>query len=161
MPEQRGFPVSKTDELKGRFLRQDATVAVIGLGYVGLPLVREFGSAGFKIIGVDVDRAKVEHLNRGESYIRHIESRVVQSLIDEKRFHATLDFGEIAEADAIVVCVPTPLTKHQTSVDQGLRECFQGVGLETQSAGQATDAARAVTGPVERRLIIFSRSEFH
>ena len=113
MPDQRGKSVSNTGELRDRFVRRDATVAVIGLGYVGLPLVREFGAAGFSIIGVDVDPAKVEQLNRGESYIRHIESRLIQSLIDENKFRATLDFAEVAEADAIVVCVPTPLTKHR------------------------------------------------
>ncbi len=105
--------MSKSDALKGLFLRREATVAVIGLGYVGLPLVREFGAAGFKIVGVDVDPAKVEQLNRGESYIRHIDSRTIQSLIDNNQFIATLDFGEVGKADAIVVCVPTPLTKHR------------------------------------------------
>ncbi len=102
-----------SDELKKRFLGREALVAVVGLGYVGLPLVREFCRASFSTVGIDTDNAKVEKLNIGQSYIRHIDSREISDLVGSGRFRATTDFAEIARADAILVCVPTPLTRHR------------------------------------------------
>ena len=90
-----------------------ATVAVIGLGYVGLPLVRIFSRAGYPVLGFDCDPEKVDKLLRGESYIKHISSPEVAELIDTQRFTPTCDMKRLAEADAIVICVPTPLTKNR------------------------------------------------
>src|SRR5262245_60445570 len=87
-----------------------ARVGVIGLGYVGLPLVLRFAEEHFSVIGFDVDNVKVRKLNAGESYIRHIPSERLQILLKEKRFEATSDFARLAEADCIIICVPTPLT---------------------------------------------------
>jgi UDP-N-acetyl-D-glucosamine dehydrogenase len=89
--------------------RKQAIVGVIGLGYVGLPLVRAFASAGFRCLGFDVDQAKVDKLNAGESYIKHIDPAAMAQLIGEKRFEPTADMGRLAEADCIIICVPTPL----------------------------------------------------
>ncbi len=100
-------------ELEKKILGHQARVAVVGLGYVGLPLVREFCRAGLTTLGVDIDDEKVERLNAGESYIRHIESQEIRDLVESGRFRATADFSEIREADAIIVCVPTPLTRHR------------------------------------------------
>ena len=86
-----------------------AVVAVIGLGYVGLPLIRAFTSAGFKCVGFDVDPVKVDALNAGQSYIKHIESTVIADLVEGGRFDATTDMGRLAEADCVIICVPTPL----------------------------------------------------
>jgi len=86
-------------------------VGVIGLGYVGLPLVREFSRAGFRVIGFDVDADKVRMLQAGESYIKHIPSSMIAQLNADGRFEATGDFDRLAEPDAILICVPTPLTK--------------------------------------------------
>ncbi len=85
-----------------------AVVGVIGLGYVGLPLVRLFAGKGFRVLGFDIDAAKIEKLRRGESYIKSIEAATVRKLL--KRFEPTSDFARLREADAIVICVPTPLT---------------------------------------------------
>ena len=89
---------------------RNVRVGVVGLGYVGLPLVLRFGEEHFSVIGFDVDPEKVRKLNASESYIRHIPAARLQTLIREKQFEATSDFSRLAEADCIIVCVPTPLT---------------------------------------------------
>lgn len=84
-------------------------VGVIGLGYVGLPLVQEFGKAGFPVIGLDVDPSKVAQLSKGESYIRHIPSEGIANMVETGRFTATTDFSAVARCDCLLICVPTPL----------------------------------------------------
>src|SRR5439155_26324558 len=98
------------DELLEKLKSHRATIGIIGLGYVGLPLVLRFGEEHFSILGFDVDSEKVRKLNAGESYIRHIDSTRLKGLRSEHRFEATTDFNRLAEADAISICVPTPLT---------------------------------------------------
>ena len=90
-----------------------ARVGVIGLGYVGLPLVELFAGRGFPVLGLDIDPAKVERLQAGQSYIGHIASERVAALRDGGQFEATADFSRLAEADAILICVPTPLGTHR------------------------------------------------
>jgi len=100
-------------ELKEKIESREALVSVIGLGYVGLPLVVEFGRAGFKVLGFDVDDDKVEALNKGKSYIRHIPPETISSMVENGFFEATSDFGRLDEPDAIIICVPTPLDNHR------------------------------------------------
>jgi UDP-N-acetyl-D-glucosamine dehydrogenase len=90
-----------------------ARVGVIGLGYVGLPLVELFAGKGFPVVGFDIDSSKVEKLQAGQSYIGHIGGDRVAALRDSGRFEATADFSRLGEADAILICVPTPLGKHR------------------------------------------------
>lgn len=85
-----------------------ATVAIVGLGYVGLPIVIRFSDIGFKVIGFDIDENKTTRLNQGESYIEHISSEAIQTAVDNG-FEATVDFQRISDTDAIILCVPTPL----------------------------------------------------
>ena len=92
---------------------RSARVGVIGLGYVGLPLVLIFDEAGFPVIGFDVDAAKTEALTRGESYIRHIGADRVRHAFRSGGVEATTDFDRLAECDAIIICVPTPLGVHR------------------------------------------------
>ena len=99
--------------LLDRIMRFEASVGVIGLGYVGLPLVQTFAARGFRVVGFDVDAEKVERLNAGESYIRHIPAETIARLNDTGRFTATVDFDGLAEMDAILICVPTPLAAGQ------------------------------------------------
>src|SRR3989475_2687061 len=99
------------DELIERIQAHKARIGVVGLGYVGLPLVLRFGEEHFPVIGFDVDPVKVRKLNAGESYIRHIPAARLQALLKEKQFEATSDFARLAEADCIIICVPTPLTE--------------------------------------------------
>jgi len=93
-----------------RFKTRTATVGVVGLGYVGLPLVCRFAEAGFKTIGFDIDPAKVEALKKRQSYIGTVESKRVAEAL-ERGFQPTADYALAAQADAIIICVPTPLTK--------------------------------------------------
>ena len=99
--------------LKDKIARREYTVGVIGLGYVGLPLVLRFGEVGFRVMGFDVDAAKVKQLNDGTSYIEHVPTPRVQALVGAGRFEATADQGRLAEPDAVIICVPTPLTRHR------------------------------------------------
>src|SRR3954469_1515307 len=89
-----------------------AIVAVIGLGYVGLPLLHAFHRAGFRVIGFDVDPKKIEALRRGENYLKHLGADMVKEMVSAGRFEVTDNFARLAEADAIISCVPTPLGRH-------------------------------------------------
>jgi UDP-N-acetyl-D-glucosamine dehydrogenase len=90
---------------------RSALIGIMGLGYVGLPLVREFCDSGFTVIGFDVDEKKVQMLNKGRTYIRHLPASMFQKLIKEGRFTPTSDMALLKKPDAILICVPTPLDK--------------------------------------------------
>jgi UDP-N-acetyl-D-glucosamine dehydrogenase len=89
---------------------KSAKIGVIGLGYVGLPLVRAFVGAGFHTLGFDVDQTKVDRLRSGQSYIEHISSEWIAQCIESERFEPTADMRRLAEADVLLICVPTPLS---------------------------------------------------
>jgi len=92
---------------------KDAVIAIVGLGYVGLPLAREFLKKEFTVLGFDIDEKKVEMLNEGRSYIKHIKNDFLKEFILEKKiFSATSNFSRLKEADHILICVPTPLDDH-------------------------------------------------
>jgi UDP-N-acetyl-D-glucosamine dehydrogenase len=95
--------------LDAKVRSRKATVGIIGLGYVGLPLVRLFATKGFRVLGFDIDENKVALLRRGESYIKSVDAATLRRI--RRRFEATTDFARLAEADAIIICVPTPLTE--------------------------------------------------
>jgi len=89
-----------------------AVVGVIGLGYVGLPLVRELLKAGYHVVGFDIDSSKVDKINNGESYIKHIGNEFIHYFLNTGHLKATSDFTEVSGVDIIIVCVPTPLGAH-------------------------------------------------
>jgi len=89
------------------------TIAIIGLGYVGLPLSLQFANSGIKVIGIDVDIAKADLLNSGKSYIKHIAPESVFDLRQKGLFEASVDFTRVNEAEAVIICVPTPLNKYR------------------------------------------------
>jgi len=89
-----------------------AVIGIIGLGYVGLPLLAAFHRAGFPVLGFDIDRQKIDALHRGQNYLRHLGASLVADMKSAGRFDATDDFSRLAEADAILCCVPTPLGTH-------------------------------------------------
>ena len=103
----------KSAELQEKIANRTARVGVIGLGYVGLPLALIFEERGFQVIGFDVDPKKPEALVRGESYIRHIGKERVAQAFKRGRIQATTAFDRLAECDAVLVCVPTPLGRHR------------------------------------------------
>ncbi len=96
--------------LKEAIERKTAKVGVIGLGYVGLPLIRTFVAGGFQTIGFDVDETKVENLKAGRSYIEHIPSEWIDRCVKEGKFAPTAELDRLGEADALLICVPTPLS---------------------------------------------------
>lgn len=100
-------------ELSEKIKNKSALIGIIGLGYVGLPLGLEFASKGFKVLGFDLDEVKVNYLNKGESYIKHIASKRIKDVLDKGKFSATDQFNKLPEADAIIICVPTPLDEHR------------------------------------------------
>ena len=101
------------EALLQKISERKATVGVIGLGYVGLPLVLLFNKRGFPVIGIDVDPRKVEQLRLGNSYIEHISSSQIEELNDSGSFRATTDPSHVNECDAVLLCVPTPLTRNR------------------------------------------------
>lgn len=96
-----------------RIKRRKVGVGIIGMGYVGLPLVKIFLKKGFAVTGFDVDHRKVEKLNRGESYILHITAGDLKPYLANRQFQATADFSLLAQVEAILICVPTPLDAHR------------------------------------------------
>ena len=92
---------------------REAVIGVVGLGYVGLPLLIEFSKAGFKVVGFDIDETKISKLKDGISYINHISQPDIQNMSNSGKFEAYTDFSYSSECDAILICVPTPLTKHR------------------------------------------------
>ncbi|MBW7896428.1 MAG: nucleotide sugar dehydrogenase [Opitutaceae bacterium] len=88
-------------------------IAIVGLGYVGLPLALQFCRSGVEVVGLDVDPSKVEQLMAGKSYIKHIASEAVKDEVEGKRFVASTDFARVREVEAVIICVPTPLNKNR------------------------------------------------
>jgi len=104
------MPIDRKPEFfKGAQLK----VAIIGCGYVGLPLALRFAEAGHKVTGFDTDPNKVSMLNAGKSYIEHISQNKIQQFVNSRHFGASTDFTKLKEADAILICVPTPLDERR------------------------------------------------
>ncbi|WP_439686856.1 UDP-N-acetyl-D-glucosamine 6-dehydrogenase [Cupriavidus oxalaticus] len=99
-------------ELIGRIKNRESIIGIVGLGYVGLPLMLRYSAIGFRVLGIDIDAQKVEKLNAAQSYIEHIPARSI-ARARETGFEATTDFARAGECDALILCVPTPLSKHR------------------------------------------------
>ncbi len=103
--------ITAAQALQDKIGAHTARVGIVGLGYVGLPLAMEFASAGFDVMGMDVQQAKVETLNTGESYVQDVPTRVLRPFVESGQFRATTDFSAVRDCDTINICVPTPLRK--------------------------------------------------
>ncbi len=101
------------ETLRDKIEARDAGVAVIGLGYVGLPLAVEIASAGFQVLGVDLDKARTDALSKGLNYISDVDDELLGQLVASGRLRATDSYEQIHQVDAVIICVPTPLTKHK------------------------------------------------
>src|SRR5437763_13144977 len=108
MNQLAGQPVG--EQLQSRIDLRTARVAVVGLGYVGLPLAESFAQAGYPVVGFDIDAEKVKKLKTGRSYIGHISSQRIAELVSTNRFEPTADPTCFENVDAVIICVPTPLT---------------------------------------------------
>jgi UDP-N-acetyl-D-glucosamine dehydrogenase len=111
-PKLRGAELAT--HLVSRFKSRQATIGVVGLGYVGLPLCGALVGAGLRTIGFDIDASKIESIEAGHTYIKHLSDGFIAGMRDSGLFSATTDFAAAVKADAIIVCVPTPLTRHRT-----------------------------------------------
>jgi UDP-N-acetyl-D-glucosamine dehydrogenase len=100
-----------SQELRRKIEARQARAGIVGLGYVGLPLAVEFAQVGFDVTGIDVDRSKVDAINRGESYVQDVPASALKPLVRSGKLRATTDFGAVATLDTINICVPTPLRK--------------------------------------------------
>lgn len=103
---------AQAQKLAEKIKNRSAVVGVMGLGYVGLPLLKAFFRGGFQVVGFDVDSAKIDMLSRGESYLKHLGEDFVRQMAGDPKFAVTADLGRLGEADAIIICVPTPLGRH-------------------------------------------------
>lgn len=99
-------------ELVKRLENKTALIGIVGLGYVGLPLMLRYIEVGYRVLGIDIDQTKVDALNKGQTYIEHIPSAMIADATS-KGFQATTDFSRAIEADALILCVPTPLNKYR------------------------------------------------
>jgi UDP-N-acetyl-D-glucosamine dehydrogenase len=134
-------------------------VGVIGLGYVGLPLVHVFWQAGFPVTGFDIDSDKIEKLKSGESYIRHFPHQRIGSMVQSGRFAATDDIAELKNVDAILICVPTPLTATRepdlrfvvSTCEEIARHFREGVLVVLESTTWPGTTAEIVQPILERR----------
>jgi len=97
-------------DLQSRIEEGTAVVGVVGLGYVGLPLALTFAERQFRVLGFDVDAAKIESLGQGKTYIKHLDAGRLRSMLEARRFQASSDFARLSEVDVLLICVPTPLT---------------------------------------------------
>src|SRR5438309_3423111 len=88
-------------------------IAVVGLGYVGLPLAIQFARANVTVLGLDIDAAKVDSINQGRSYIKHIGSEAIEEVVKQCKLSASTDFNRVREVEAVIICVPTPLSKNR------------------------------------------------
>jgi len=99
--------------LLDKIQNKTAVIGIIGLGYVGLPLMLRFAEAGYKVLGFDIDPGKITTLAAGQSYIKHIPATPIAAAVSAGLFDGTTDFSRAGEADALIICVPTPLNKHR------------------------------------------------
>ncbi len=104
---------SSAEVLRSKLEDRSAEIAVLGLGYVGLPLVEALHRAGFQVLGFDLDEKKIEMLNAGQSYLSHLGEDLVPNICKSERFTATADASQLSRADAIILCVPSPLGQHR------------------------------------------------
>ena len=107
------FNSSNHAELIEKLSNRQALIGVVGLGYVGLPLSITYSEVGYRVLGLDIDQTKIDSIEQGKSYIKHIDSERVALSRQEKRFEATTNFSRASEADALILCVPTPLNEYR------------------------------------------------
>jgi UDP-N-acetyl-D-glucosamine dehydrogenase len=143
--------------LTAKIRDRTAFIGVIGLGYVGLPLVLRFAEERFRVIGFDNDPLKIEKLNKGESYIKHIAGDRIRRLRDSGLFEATADYSRLRKADAIIICVPTPLNKNQ-GPDMSYIEVTSDAIAKTLRKGQLV-SLESTTYPGTTREILLPKFE--
>jgi len=113
MHQKIGGKMTSYKELESRIRSKNAVIGIIGMGYVGIPLALAALEKGLTIVGFDIDKDKISKLRKGENYIRHLDPKAFKAMCCSPKFRATADFNELAKPDALLICVPTPLTKQK------------------------------------------------
>ena len=137
-------------------------IAIVGLGYVGLPLSLQFARSCTEVIGIDVDSQKVELLNKGQSYIKHVSGDGIRELVDGGKFVATTDFSRIREVEAVIICVPTPLNKNR---DPNLSYVLEtGRAIAPYLAPAMADAKSEIRNPkseiTSKKLVVLESTTY-
>ncbi|MFO1023392.1 MAG: nucleotide sugar dehydrogenase [Planctomycetales bacterium] len=145
-----------------------AKVGVIGLGYVGLPLIHAFTKAGFTCLGFDVDQSKVDALKAGKSYIKHLDSKIIQDWLAKKQFEPTADMSRLKEADALLICVPTPLSESRDpdltyieSTARQIRDALRPGQLVVLESTTYPTTTRDVVKPILEETGLKAGKDFH
>lgn len=141
------------DTLQQRITTRTAKVGLIGLGYAGLPLAVAFAEAGFDVVGIDLQDARVDALNRGESYIGDIPAERVASLVAANTFRATTNYAALADVDAITICVPTPLTPDKAPDPSAVAAAARGIAPWLRSGQVIVLESTSYPGTTEEILL--------
>jgi len=136
-------------------------VGIIGLGYVGLPLVIEFCKAGYRVTGFDVDQEKVDQLNKGQSYISYIETKEIRSMVEKNRLSATSDFSLLKTVEAVIIAVPTPLSDYRDPDLQYIEKTAEMIRKYLQRGQVIVLESTTYPGTTEEKLLpILSKNGF-
>src|SRR5260221_530118 len=127
-------------------------IAIVGLGYVGLPLSLQFARSGVFVVGLDIDTAKVKLLTSGKSYIKHISNEAVADSIASGHFDASTDFGRIREVEGVIICVPTPLNKNREPDLSYILETGRAIAPHLQKGTLVSLESTTYPGTTEEEL---------
>ncbi len=146
-------------ELFNKIERKDYTVGIVGLGYVGLPLMWTFYKQDMPVLGFDIDKEKVNCINEGRPYIKHLGKEMMQTLAQSERVDATNDFERLQEADAVLLCVPTPLNEHREPDMQYVEKTCMTVGQHLRKGQLVILESTTYPGTTEELIIPILESE--
>lgn len=135
------------------------TVAIIGLGYVGLPLALRFAESGVSVLGLDIDPAKVEAINAGRSYIRHIDSNQIAESVQKSLLSASTDFSRVTEVEAVLICVPTPLNKYREPDISYVLKSGEAIAPYL-STSDKTKGNNSATSPRHPKLVVLESTTY-
>jgi UDP-N-acetyl-D-glucosamine dehydrogenase len=140
-------------ELLYKIYNKEYQVGIVGLGYVGLPLLWTFHEAGLPVIGYDIDQSKIDCIHEGRSYIKHLDETMMQTLSESSRCDATVDFSRLSEADAILMCVPTPLDDHREPDMQYVEKTAMTIGENLREGQLVILESTTYPGTTEELII--------
>jgi UDP-N-acetyl-D-glucosamine dehydrogenase len=133
-------------------------IAIIGLGYVGLPLSLQFGRSGVSVLGLDIDAAKIKAIEKGQSYIKHIPGEAVAAAVKAEQFSASTDFSRIREVEAVILCVPTPLNKNREPDISYIIETGKAIAPFLGSA--PTKSKSKAASPAVKKLVVLESTTY-
>ncbi|NGP90196.1 nucleotide sugar dehydrogenase [Fodinibius halophilus] len=151
--QQEEIKTDQLQELLGKIEQKNYTVGIVGLGYVGLPLMWTFHSNDMPVLGFDIDKEKISCIEEGRPYIKHLGKEMMQKLADSDKAGATVDFSRIPEADALMLCVPTPLDHHREPDMQYVEKTCLTVGENLRKGQLVILESTTYPGTTEELII--------